>query len=256
MSDNYVPLKSFKDAKKSFMFVPNTISTFEILKYALIDGIATFWWLLAVTLTNNPNKFIPAYYIIIMVFGNLSGAHFNPCITFSLWIYNGKLFHKHHLLKLISYILSQLLLGTLGAYFVYYLDKDKYDLDTIDMKYILRPILIETFFTGTLIFVILMINSTKTRPTDLNYVNVFILTVWLFYIIEAGGKFRGGYNPSAYFSIMFVYTIGKGKSYLEDAWIRMIFPFVGSLIATMLFKYLYRPFYVRRDQKVIHEGED
>jgi glycerol uptake facilitator-like aquaporin len=254
MADKYSPLNN--NDERSIKFIENKSTTYDILKSAFIDGIATFFWLLAILLTNDINKFVPALYIIVMVFGNLSGAHFNPCVTFSLWIYKGDLLRKQHILKFLSYVIFQLIFGTLGAALGYYLDNDNYEPSLVDMEYVLRPILVETFFTGTLIFVVLMINSTSTRPTDYNYVNVFILTVWLLYIFEAGKKYGGGYNPTGYFAKNIVYTIGKQVSYLDDAWIRLIFPFVGSLIATMLFKYVYRPFYASKDHKVIHEAEE
>jgi glycerol uptake facilitator-like aquaporin len=228
----------------------------EILKSALVDGIATFFWLFSVALSRDSNIFIVAFYMIIMVFGNLSGAHFNPSVTFAFWVYNGDLFKKQHLVKFISYIFSQLIFGTLGASFAYYLDNNNFEPVHVDMEYVFRPIIVEVFFTASLVFIILMINSVSTRPTDYNYVNIFILTVWLLYIIEAGGRYSGGYNPTAYFAIKFVYTIGTGVSYFEDAWIRLIFPFIGSLISTMIFKYLYRPFYAKKDHKIIHEAEE
>jgi len=136
-----------------------------------------------------------------MVFGNISGAHVNPIITFSLWIYNEKIDSYRAWRKLFAYFIAQFLGAFLGAGFCYMI----YNYST---SYVTAPaksnpgsiFFVESFFSGTLAFVALFICSPTTRPTNKNYVNLTLLSVWFILIVNAGKDISGAsYNPTFFF---------------------------------------------------------
>ena len=92
----------------------------EILKKCVAEILGTFIFLgVIITLVNNPSsnlrslKIGLSLMIAIVFFGSVSGGHFNPAVSFMLYM-NDKINET----DLIFYIISQLI-GALLAYFVF-----------------------------------------------------------------------------------------------------------------------------------------
>ena len=229
----------------------------EIIKLALVDGLGIFFLVTAVMLTaGNVNKVIFCVYTIIMVIGNVSGAHINPTVTLGIWVYNGDLLAKHHLVKLFSYIGCHFVL----AFFAAFLSRIIYNAESvmfITTYDSFRVFLIEFLFTGTLVFVVLLINTKATRPTDTTWVNGMIVALHLYFIIVANDNISGGsYNPAVYFGInliAYIYGNNLAFNYLP---VMLTAPFLGSVTFALIFKYIFKPAYESKDQKIIHEIEE
>jgi glycerol uptake facilitator-like aquaporin len=233
------------------------METKEILKLALVDGLGTAFLVTAIMLTNgNIDKIIFAFYTIIMVIGNVSGAHINPAVTLGIWLYNGNLFAKHHLVKVISYIASQFAFAFLAAL----VSRALYDSETVNFNTTFdnfRVFFIESLFAGTLVFVVLLINTVATRPTDTTWVNGMIVALQLYFIIKANDNISGGsYNPAVYFGINVISYIYGSEQALTYLPVMLLGPLTGSIIFSMLFKYAYKPAYEKNSTKIIHEIEE
>jgi glycerol uptake facilitator-like aquaporin len=111
---------------------------------------------------------------------------------------NGNLFRPDHIIKLISYILSQLIIGFICCYLGRLLmDAPTLHFNTNSDE--LRIFIVECILTGTFAIFALFINNEATRPTNMNWTNAFMMTLWLFVIILAGDDISGGcYNPALY----------------------------------------------------------
>jgi len=230
-----------------------------LFKISVAEGIAYFFVILNIYLSGGDHaKFVFAFWSIFMVFGNVSGAHVNPIVTIALWINKGNMFKIKNLAKLFSYILFQFFGGILGALVAYRTYKKKIiyvkagdddsDLDIWGC---------EGFFSGTFVFVCLFITSTATRPTDKNHVNLTLFAVWLYIIINAGQDISGGcYNPTVYIILngLAYYTSTDIKAY-NNIEIYILAPLVGSIIFTLIFKYVFKPFYIAKNRIVISEDD-
>jgi glycerol uptake facilitator-like aquaporin len=235
-------------------------SFISLLKKSIAEGIAYFFVILAIYLSQGDyTKFVFAFWCIFMVFGNVSGAHVNPIISLGLWIYKGNMLKQKNLIRLISYVSFQFLFGIGGAATGYFLYKEKVvhiipgkDVTAWDI------FICESFFSGTLLFVCLFITSPATRPSDKNYVNLGLISAWLLIIINAGINISGGcYNPT-------IYLVLNGLAYFTDSdlnaldrwWIYLIAPIVGSIVFTLIFKYIFKPYYISKNKIVISEDDD
>ena len=192
-----------------------------------------------------------------MIFGNISGANINPIVTISFWIYNGNLFSKYNLTKLISYLLAQFIGVLLGNIFSRYISDH-------DIIYVVpkntewhKQFTTEAFFSGTLVFIAFFISSSSTRPTNKNYINLTLLATWLYVICRNGGDISGGnFNPTVYiiFNGMAKYYDGINNAY--DEFLIMVFsPIFGGIIFMFIFKFLFRPYYIKNHKKCITEIE-
>jgi len=255
---NKLLLSSEELSTKSIVFVEDHLSYKDLLIHAFFDGVAFFFVTIGIYLSiGKPETFIFSFWSVFMIFGNLSGAHINAMVTVSLWIYNGKLFSAYNLSKLIFYIVAQLIGVMLGNIFC--LTISNYDVFYVEPKDIseVKQFIAEAFFSGTLVFVALFISSASTRPTKKNYINLTLLAVWLYIIIKDGGNVSGGnYNPTVYLILNGIARFyHKKMDAFDDFWALAIAPFVGGILFMLLFKYLFRPYYIKNHSKYIEDVE-
>jgi glycerol uptake facilitator-like aquaporin len=232
----------------------------SLFKTSVAEGIAYFFVILNIYFSaGDQTKFIFAFWAIFMVFGNVSGAHVNPIVSIGLWIYKGNMFKVKNIVKLFSYILFQFLGGVLAALMAFQTYKKKVvyvkagDDDTVQ-----DIITCESFFSGTFVFVCLFITCSATRPSDRNHVNLTLLAVWLYLIINAGLDISGGcYNPTIYIVLnglaYFTNTDPKAFDHVE---IYVLAPIVGAVVFTFIFKYVFKPYYISKNRIVISEEDD
>jgi glycerol uptake facilitator-like aquaporin len=242
--------------RESVVFTNETDEIYDVLKSAVVDGIAYFMLMICICFTGgDPTKFICGVWCLFMVFGNISGAHVNPIITFGLWLYNGDLLRKGNILKLVFYLTFQLLGAFFGCMVSYFIIP--YQLPYIksrERKWF-QDFVVESVFGGTFVFVALFISSHSTRPSEKNYVNLTLLSLWLLLIINVGSNVSGSsYNPT-FFLILngFAYFVNKVKGAYDFLWLMLIAPFIGSASFSMLFKYVFRPYYISKNRRVISD---
>jgi glycerol uptake facilitator-like aquaporin len=231
-----------------------------LLKKSIAEGIAYFFVILSIYLSQgDQTKFIFAFWCIFMVFGNVSGAHVNPIVSIGLWIYRGDMLKRKNIIRLISYISFQFLFGIAGAAMAYFLYKKKvvhikpgYNDDWWEI------FICESFFSGTLLFVCLFISSPATRPSDKNYVNLTLISAWLYLIINAGIDISGGcYNPTIYLVLNgLAYFTKSDLDAFHDFWLYLLAPVIGSVVFTLIFKYIFKPYYISKHKIVISEDDD
>jgi glycerol uptake facilitator-like aquaporin len=232
----------------------------KLLKTSIAEGLAYFLIIMFIYFSaGDHTKFIFAFWSIFMVFGNVSGAHVNPIVSLGLWIYKGDMFKIRNILKLVSYILFQLLGGILAAIISYHTYKKKAVYVKAGADDTPEDILwCEGVFAGTFVFVCLFITCTATRPSDKNYVNLTLLSVWLYLIINAGSDISGGcYNPTVYVVLngLAYYTNTDPKAF-DNYEIYILAPMVGAVVFTILFKYVFKPYYISKNRIVISEEDD
>jgi glycerol uptake facilitator-like aquaporin len=187
-------------------------------------------------------------FILITTLYPVSGANMNACVSISLWYYEEE-FVKIHILRRFGYILIIQPLGlfvgqiisltVVGPNLIYLKPKDT---DPFKIAFC------EFLWTGCLIFIALhSIVSRYTRPNKDIALNFAFFFCFFYYISLAGANFSGSsYNPTKYLVNQAIAYIRGVEPDAFKNWYCYIFPqFFGTLIFTLMFKYLFEPTFYR-----------
>ncbi|MEL3904173.1 MAG: aquaporin family protein [Treponemataceae bacterium] len=182
------------------------------------------------------------------VFGEASGAHFNPALTLALFV-NGTISAP----LLLPYFLGQFLGGFFGACLVYALFKDHLDAEEAaaakrgvfctspSIKNAGRNLLSEIIGTFVLVFTI---EGLAQVPN----LNAGVAKLLVFGIIVSIGMSLGGLtgyaiNPARDLAPRIAHAVlpikGKGSSDFGYAWIPVVGPCIGGVLASLLYKLIF-----------------
>ncbi len=163
--------------------------------------------------------------VIIYAGARISGAHYNPAVTISLWL-RGRF--KRNIVP--YYIVSQIFAGVAAAVLVGAV-KDQSSVTAINSSLI--PIfLAELVFTFALCFVILFVATSKKTEGN----SYYGLAIGLTLIIGAyavGSVSGGAFNPAVALDITVM-----GLSAAVKIWVYFVANFTGGILAALIFKTL------------------
>ncbi|MDD3224901.1 MAG: aquaporin family protein [Clostridium sp.] len=185
-----------------------------------------------------------------LMFGSISGSHINPAMTIGLAI-NG-LFPWSQVFPYVAAQLIGAIIGQVILYFVYLPFYKKTDntesilgtCSTISASgsYI-NGFVTEFFGTFLLVFgAEFMLNSTDLKHTiGIGYLGLGFLVCTL--VTSLGGPTGPGLNPARDLGPRIVHSLfplkNKGNSQWSYAWIPVVAPIVGSIVAIFLFDQIY-----------------
>jgi MIP family channel proteins len=172
---------------------------------------------------------------LIVMFGVVSGGHFNPAVTLAAWAIK-----RISSLDGLIYILAQLSGGVLGALLCKGLLLDEgrathYGAATISpaLGSDFRGSIVEAIGTFCLVLVILAAVFSKKSFKD--WAPLAIGTT-LGFIVMVGGPLTGGsFNPARWFGPALVGNTWGGT------WPYLVGPIVGSLLAAAVFRFVLEP---------------
>ncbi|MGN1266193.1 MAG: MIP/aquaporin family protein [Muribaculaceae bacterium] len=188
----------------------------------------------------------------VFIAGPYSGAHLNPALSIALAAAG-----KFSWASVPAYIIAQMAGGMLGAVLVYLFYKDHYDatdyaatkLGTFcTMPAIMnkpRNFFCEVIGTLVLVFVILMLGTDENAAGIAFGANgAFPVTMLIMALgMSLGGTTGYAINPARDLAPRIAHAIlpirGKGDSGWNYAWVPVLGPIVGALIATGLFLLLF-----------------
>lgn len=199
----------------------------------IAEFIGTFFLVLTVGCTVIPNAtgVIPALAIgavlMVMIFagGHISGGHFNPAVTFAIFV-RGRLEIK----DVIPYWLAQIAAGLVAAFVATWLvGKGGTPLEVTNIPIVF---LAEFLFTFALAYVVL--NCATAKGTlDNSFYGLAIGFTVLAGIFAVGGISGGAFNPAV--------AIGAATMKLlnfSDIWIHLVAELAAGLLAGLTFKLL------------------
>jgi len=199
----------------------------------IAEFIGTFFLVLTVGCSVIPGAagVIPAIAIgavlMVMIFagGHISGGHFNPAVTFAIFI-RGRL----ELKDVIPYWLAQIAAGVVAAFVaVWLVGKDGTPLEITNIPVVFVA---EFLFTFALAYVVL--NCATAKGTlDNSFYGLAIGFTVLAGIFAVGAISGGAFNPAV--------AIGAGAMKLlriSDIWIHIVAELAAGLIAGLTFKFL------------------
>jgi MIP family channel proteins len=172
---------------------------------------------------------------LIVMFGVVSGGHFNPAVTFAAAV-----LRRISPLDAVIYILAQLSGGVLGALLAKSLLLDEgrathYAAPEVTGLLANKTAGAVVEAVGTFCLVLVILAAVYSRKSFKDWAPLAIGTT-LGFIVMAGGPMTGGsYNPARWFGPALV-----GNSW-GGVWPYLVGPLVGSALAALVFKFVLEP---------------
>lgn len=197
----------------------------------IVEFIGTFFLVLTIGLSGG-NALAIGGVLAAMVYmgGYISGGHYNPAVTLGIFLQ-----------KKISrndagiYMLVQLVAAIVAAGIFQAVHGGKMTVGPATDVSFVAALLVEIIFTFALVSVVLHTAVSK-KAKDNNYYGLaigFILMAGVF----AGGHISGGaYNPAVGLGPN-LYDLSSLSSHVSNTWLYLIGPFVGGLLASLVFDY-------------------
>ena len=171
--------------------------------------------------------------VMVYMGGSISGAHYNPAVTFAVWL-RGKISPKDSLL----YMLVQFLGAFAAAYFFFLIWGRSIGGPRPNAEInILKPLAVEMIFTFALALVVLSVATSKKTAGN-HYYGLAIGTTILAGAIAGGGISGGAFNPAVGMGPILVDTFFgtcdcNPKQFL---WIYIAGPFAGGTAAAIAYR--------------------
>jgi aquaporin Z len=219
---------------KNLNFLSGLINLLPMKKY-LMEFIGTFFLVLTIGLTviNGGAGVIPPLAIgsilMVMIYagGHISGAHYNPAVTITLWLVG-----KCERNKVPGYLAAQSLAALVAAFLVLQM-KEKPPMEALLLTPApFVPFVAEFIGTFAIAFVVLNVAIAKANAGNSYYGLAIGFTVVA--CAFALGSFSGGaFNPAVAIGI-----ISMGLSASANLWIYLLANFAGGVSAALVFRFL------------------
>ena len=165
--------------------------------------------------------------LMVMVFagGHISGGHFNPAVTFAIFI-RGRLEMK----DVVPYWIAQLAAGIVAAFVAMFLvGKSGTPLDVTNIPV---AFVAEFLFTFALAYVVLNCATAKGTLDNSFYGLAIGMTVMVG-AFSVGSISGGAFNPAVALGAVMMHLVKA-----SDVWIHIVADLAGGLVAALTFKFL------------------
>ncbi len=195
----------------------------------IVEFIGTFFLVLVVALTGNPLAI--GAFLIAMVYagGYISGAHYNPAVTFAMYLI-GKIKQD----EAVKYIGIQMIAGLVAAILYSFLKGRFFLPEPAAQTTWLNAFVIEVLFTFLLVHTILRVAvSDKVKGN-----NYFGMAIGLALLVGAfaGGPISGGvYNPAVGVSPL-VLDLANMSGHAPHMLLYILGPLAGAGLASYVYK--------------------
>jgi len=200
----------------------------------LTEFVGTFVFLSVIALSGAAGSLAPlviglALAAMVYMGGHVSGAHYNPAVTFGLFL-RGVVTPP----TMGLYWLTQLAAGLLAFWFAFLLTGHSGGVHPGPGVYWYSAVAAELVFTAALVLVVLNVAATKETAGNSYYGLAIGFTV--VFAAFAGGSVSGGaFNPAVGTGPTLVHAlIGHGS--LAHWWIYLVGPFLGGAAAASVFE--------------------
>ena len=216
----------------------NMSEEYEMNAKLITEFIGTFFLCLTICvagvfgLSGQNAPFAIAGTLMVMIYagGHVSGAHYNPAVTISIWI-RGACDKS----EILPYAISQLAAGALAALVAAHLVvtgslAEHHPIEPFDATGIEISIIVsELLFTFALVFVILNVATSESTEGN-GYYGAAIALVVLAGALTVGTISLASFNPAVSLSLVVV-----GKMAFADIWLHLVPQFLGGWAASFVF---------------------
>ncbi len=199
-----------------------------MMKRYAMEFVGTFFLTVAISLMGNPAAIGLMLMAMIYVGGHISGANFNPAISFVCMMQN-----RLNATEMAKYIAAQTLGALLAVCFFYMVTNTSFALDIIPDTPVLMPMVMEALFVLLFAWVYLTMNL-MNRYKDTAMPGL-VLGLTLCVIAMAGGLF----NPAVALASMVCNAIKDGGAAIGfgSVIVYIVGPMIGALGASYMFDY-------------------
>lgn len=192
-----------------------------------MEFVGTFFLTVAISLIGNPITIGLMLMAMIYVGGHISGAHFNPAISFACFIQN-----RIKIDEMFMYIAAQSLGAVLALCFFMMITNNNFTLDMVPGSPIAGPMAIEALMVLVLCWVYLMMNvSNRYKDTAIAGI---VIGLTLMAIVSAGSLF----NPAVAIASMACSIIKDGScGGVTSVMVYIVGPLLGGLAGSFIFDY-------------------
>jgi len=181
-------------------------------------------------LTGNALAIGLIYASLIYMGGHVSGAHYNPAVSFAFWIKNDL-----PSIDFLSFLLAQVLGAVIAGVLLYFFQEAIFFVEPPVNTTLWQQLAIEIIFTFLLVYVILVV-ATSTAFQK-NNIYGLIIGFTLAGIIFAGEPISGGiYNPAVSAGPAILDSFSGGLSYYFLP-LYVLSPLAGGGLAAFAFNY-------------------
>ena len=181
---------------------------------------------------NAPFAIAGTLMVMIYAGAHISGAHYNPAVTISIWIRGAC--EKS---EVVPYALSQLAAGLLAALIAANLIvtgsiSEDYPIEMFEPSGMETSIIVsELLFTFALVFVILNVATSESNEGN-GYYGAAIALVVLAGALTGGGRALSSFNPGVSCSLVVVVKMAAA-----DLWLHLVPQLFGAGAASLVFKW-------------------
>jgi aquaporin Z len=192
-----------------------------------MECLGTFFLTIAISLIGNPITIGLMLMAMIYVGGHISGAHFNPAITFACFIQN-----RMKLAEAGMYIAAQSLGAVFALCFFMMITNNSFSLDMIPESPLIGSMAIEALMVLVLCWVYLMMNvSNRYKDTAIAGI---VLGLTLMAIVSAGSLF----NPAVAIASIACNVVKDGTfGGMASVLVYIVGPLLGGLAGSFIFDY-------------------
>lgn len=195
----------------------------------LTEFVGTYVFLTVISLSGYAGPLAPlaigsALMVMVYMGGHVSGAHYNPAVTFGLLLRR-----RIPVVEAGAYWVTQLVAAALAFTFGYLVSGKSGGVHPGPGAYSISALAVEIAITATLVLVIL--NVAATRATEGN--SFYGLAIGFTVMVGAftvGPISGGAFNPAVAFGATLSSALFKSGSW-TDFWIYVVGPLVGAVIA-------------------------
>ena len=230
-------------------------TTLLTLMFHILLKPPTEWGLARSQLEALQISFFFGYWVISFLSEPITGAHYNPAITFAHLFKRDAKFNK---ILCIFYLIAQFTGGLVGAVLGIFFTKYGAFLmiKNSDNSFLFQAVVIEIVasFIFTLIF---MTQSEKTTrfSEDPALANLFISIAYSSCLALTGPVSGGCINPAIGLGLNLVNFIDNGTAEsIEWVWVYTLMPFIGSLLGIVMYEAKFKQ--MQREAKDGEELED
>ncbi|HSC25356.1 MAG TPA: aquaporin [Candidatus Babeliales bacterium] len=197
------------------------------MKQYVMEFLGTFFVTIAISLIGNPIAIGLMLMAMIYVGGHISGAHYNPAISFACFVQN-----RLQLTEMGMYIAAQLLGATAALCFFMMITNNSFILDMVPGSSVVGPMSIELLLVLVLCWVYLTMNVTN-RYKD-TAISGIVIGLTLMAIASIGSIF----NPAVAAASVLCNIIQEGSfNDFSSLIVYIVGPLVGGLGGSVIFNY-------------------